>query len=924
MTKQLSRRLQAVCRCFRLQTFFWLTVIGTVAGCTETVPTEGNRTPPADVIAADTAPDDLAPEPPAMETLAPTTEKEQFLIIDNELGEVSPALIQLGDAPLEAIPSSGGTITISPGSSGLANRGQLTVLVPGSPSFEDKYSDVVDGDLDSDQGVRSDGLLLVPGEAPLAGKSLDSKGTNTIVSDIRFTWVPLLTNSERKGAFAPVDMRMNRGPLMQQPHRRARWLLSSPDAVVPEPITEMESFSAALDDIRTRWLAAHNAEINGYEERQFDRITSGAEGISDLVAKLESEGHVEEELIRLLGLFGDHASEAVPALVRLVRKHFENPERGPLSIDGGAQCAQALANIGRASSGEMKLLLQEGSPSEQRFAIAVVGLLGDRGSACVPELMTLLDSQDPEMANAAAWGLAAIGPEAAAAAPKFVVRLEQDPTFRSKASGALCSIGPAAVDATLKLASASDAKVRGFAATILGKIGQDSPDAAAALSRLLDDPDPKVQRATIVAIPGLGSAAESVIAKLLPYLQGPHELMAIATLGRLGVIAEEAVPQLVKIASQDTDSDSSVNPRVAALEAIAQIGQADKESVETIAGLLHNPQIDGNHSRAKISGQAAIALGALGSVAQPVVPQLIEVINNPILIQRGGRQEEPKIHVTGHRHPATLKLLALESLGKIGDRSPAVFQTCRQCLKDDDLAIRVVAVKSLSDLGQVSNELVGICKGAVEQATTDAVDPLFDLDSGLAIIGDDTGHSVLHRATQAFKALGDKSIPALIDIVNSPDSNNKGVVFAVRALGEIGHGSSDARLCLLRFCFGESDDFGMDEIKKQTLHMLGQDNEAHVETLILLLSDEPYAQAAAERLAIVGVDTPQAVPNLLDLIKSEDVNSRISSVKALSSIGERDKRVIPALLNALKDDEPRVPSEAFKGLCRIGPPVAPY
>ncbi len=245
-------------------------------------------------------------------------------------------------------------------------------------------------------------------------------------------------------------------PLSQQAHRHPADLLRHSNAKVPEPIAKMESFAEGLAEIKRRWLSASgnrdSLDSLAHEAEQFDRMVGDAKSVTDLVDGLKS-GRVFQvaELVRLLGLFGEHASDAPPTLVKLVRQHFEKPERGVLGYQGLAEWAQALANIGPASTAELKVLLREGKDSERTFAIVVVGLLGERAALCLPELIALLDSEDPAVVDSALWGLAAVGPAAADAVPRVMLAPEKNPAVSPKVAGVLYSIGPAAADETLKL-----------------------------------------------------------------------------------------------------------------------------------------------------------------------------------------------------------------------------------------------------------------------------------------------------------------------------------------------------------------------------------------------------------------------------------------------------------------------------------------
>jgi HEAT repeat protein len=66
--------------------------------------------------------------------------------------------------------------------------------------------------------------------------------------------------------------------------------------------------------------------------------------------------------------------------------------------------------------------------------------------------------------------------------------------------------------------------------------------------------------------------------------------------------------------------------------------------------------------------------------------------------------------------------------------------------------------------------------------------------------------------------------------------------------------------------------------------------------------------------------TPAAVPALLGALRDEDVEVRLTAIRALGSFGQRAQAAVPALEHALTDTAPAIRAEAAKALARIRTP----
>ena len=80
---------------------------------------------------------------------------------------------------------------------------------------------------------------------------------------------------------------------------------------------------------------------------------------------------------------------------------------------------------------------------------------------------------------------------------------------------------------------------------------------------------------------------------------------------------------------------------------------------------------------------------------------------------------------------------------------------------------------------------------------------------------------------------------------------------------------------------------------------------------------DPHVRSVARMaLAEIGSLPPEAVPYMIDMLKTEN---RLSALKALTELGDESRSAVPALLGLLTDKETRVRASAARALGRIGP-----
>lgn len=142
-----------------------------------------------------------------------------------------------------------------------------------------------------------------------------------------------------------------------------------------------------------------------------------------------------------------------------------------------------------------------------------------------------------------------------------------------------------------------------------------------------------------------------------------NRLQAAKDLGRLGWLAREALPALVKALD---DSDSKV--REAAAHAIGQMGP---DGLPALSGML-------NHQDKYVRRNAAWALGKLGPLARPALPSLCAALKD--------------------NDPRTASGIA-QALGNMGADAADAIPALAEAMRGTNIVLCRLAAKALSQIG---------------------------------------------------------------------------------------------------------------------------------------------------------------------------------------------------------------------------------
>lgn len=360
------------------------------------------------------------------------------------------------------------------------------------------------------------------------------------------------------------------------------------------------------------------------------------------------------EAARLAGRLGPSARETVPELVKLL----EGPAKG---LQGEA--IEALGRIGPDAKDAVKALRRaaEVYKEEQPRSLIVLALARiEPDKAVIDELAGFLKSQDRVTRWEMVEVLGGLGGKAKAAVPE-VRRLldEADPTLRAQAVAALWLITQ---DATLlgelqKRLRSEDIHARRHAAALVGELaGADAGPAVGDLVRMIwDDP---ADAGAIEALGRVGPAAKKAVPALTRLVRTPglEEHMYSSAAEALGLIGAEAKPAapdltallghpsayvrahaalaLVRLRMPNKDAETVIeqctmnrNARVIITAREAEwLLRKEAHVVEDLVLILRAATFSDDPAATNIRFMAARALSRIGPEAKSALPDLNDLL----------------------------------------------------------------------------------------------------------------------------------------------------------------------------------------------------------------------------------------------------------------------------------------------------------
>lgn len=534
-------------------------------------------------------------------------------------------------------------------------------------------------------------------------------------------------------------------------------------------------------------------------------------------------------------------------------------------------------------------------------------------------------------------------------------------------AAALVALGEDAVPACIEALSDDNQNLRGWAAQVLGQVGD--PRSVPALIQRLDDRSAAVRLAATEALGRLGERA-AVAALATAVVRDPAAQVRAEAARALGRIGESASAGPLVEALRDPDYWT----RLRAVEAIERIGPSDPEllvaacrdeapEVASVAAAalertgfvvrwvdeLASPDASAvDHARrrlAEVVGRGAVAVplrlarehGSLG-----VRVHLCEIFGEFRTSEAVG-----PLHTLLRDPEWPVRVAAAQALGRIGvpDAQPllALLGDPEELVREAALhALRGAPVPAEPRLARTALPLVGSQNAEVRRAALDLLDAwglseaaeaarplLADPDAGLraravAVLGSrlgdraidihaqmlrDSAPEVRVEAARSLGALGTPSaLRAMVTATFDADPATREVITDTLAKLEF------SRLfeCLDEFMASERI-----EARLAALWMLGKAQDPRAVQLLAASLSDPRPRVRAAACGALGrYSSEESRSALEDALHDRSEFARAAAVNALGKVGDPDS--VPALQLLLRDPDPFVRRRVVLALGRLG------
>ena len=317
----------------------------------------------------------------------------------------------------------------------------------------------------------------------------------------------------------------------------------------------------------------------------------------------------------------------------------------------------------------------------------------------------------------------------------------------------------------------------------------------------------------------------------------------------------------------------SLSPaREEALETIAEIGG---DAVPYLSRLLKKS--DSIIERAYRSARLKLPDPVQRWLPRPIEPRRLRADAMACLTRLGwsfNTAAGPLIEATRHSDPDT-RTLAVQALRDFGPRTSAIVTAVLAVAKDTDARIRAEALSVLSDFSHSARDKTFL-KPAIPTLLGALADPEW---------------MVRFHAIQALKALGPEAREAILPLSLILKGHDQ--------LQELSFSAADALLHI--------DPSLAESIAPILLRTLSEIKEGNIMPVLI------------HALIHIGPKARDAIPELIQLLKSQNSSVRLQAISALGQMGETAKEAIPALIPILADRADMARTAAATALSRIDP-----
>ena len=400
--------------------------------------------------------------------------------------------------------------------------------------------------------------------------------------------------------------------------------------------------------------------------------------------------------------------------------------------------------------------------------------------------------------------------------------------------------------------------------------------AAVALAEAISDDDSGVRSWSVRALGRLGGVTAITplaVGPLTQALKDEHFLVrrrAAQALRSLGPRAQPAVGAL----SECLRDDDSTTALVAAV-ALAAIGPGARAAIPALNAALTDRKSD-----IRLVCASVVALHKLDAPA-------------------ADQKRAVQVLITSLKDRERLAHYAAETLGEIGPKARAAVPALVETLRTGDKWLRRDAAEALGKIGPGAREAVPALLEALgsddeylRHRAARALVEIEEVDAGFVrALGKSPkrGHSEAIDALCGIPAGPKGAVPLLIEALSDKDGDVRH--FAASALGRIGPTAKPAVRPLIRLLHDEG-------------------------VLIRLAAAEALGRIHGDPRG-TGEASPPLIRALVGALKDEESSVRWSAAQALGEIGPAAKEAVPALTDALNDNNRRVRNRAALAMEKI-------
>ncbi len=293
-------------------------------------------------------------------------------------------------------------------------------------------------------------------------------------------------------------------------------------------------------------------------------------------------------------------------------------------------------------------------------------------------------------------------------------------------------------------------RVRAIQAVTVFDKDMASKEAGPALIKCIEDGDASVRVNCLIALALLGvqdehakDAVPALVRRLNEDSQGVVRLHAAVVLGTMDTAARDAIPALINRTKELAGPGASYEIRKAAVTALAQVGQGDKNTpvdfraVQAIAAVLAGGPGTYPDSSAEVRLAAVAGLAGIGIPAsQTEKAVLVNALNTALKDKQKVIQIWARVglmHVDGitddhlkqllpylKGSDAMAKVEAIKALGAVGPKAAKVcYKDLAELLDEKDLGIVVGSAWALSEWGSAADDALPKLQKLYEAKDTD-------------------------------------------------------------------------------------------------------------------------------------------------------------------------------------------------------------